>query len=55
MEKRKKKVNYLKILWVSGIYIALIIILVLVVIFKVKYEGRWLYVCRWSKNRTYCW
>ena len=39
MKKEKKKINYLRILWVSGIYIALIIILVLVVIFKVKYEG----------------
>ena len=33
MKKEKKKINYLRILWVSGIYIALIII-------KVKYEGR---------------
>jgi len=41
MKKEKKKINYFRILWVSGIYIALIIILVLVVIFKVKYEGRW--------------
>lgn len=36
---KKKKVNWLRILWVSGIYIALIIILILVVIYKVKYEG----------------
>ena len=40
MKKEKMKINYFRILWVSGIYIALIIILVLVVIFKVKYEGR---------------
>ena len=40
MKKEKKKINNLRILWVSGIYITLIIILVLVVIFKVKYEGR---------------
>lgn len=40
MKKEKKIINYFRILWVSGIYIALIIILVLVVIFKVKYEGR---------------
>ena len=40
MKKEKKEINYFRILWVSGIYIALIIILVLVVIFKVKYEGR---------------
>ena len=40
MKKEKKKINYLRILCVSGIYIVLIIILVLVVIFKVKYEGR---------------
>lgn len=40
MKKEKKKINYLRILWVSCIYIALMIILVLVVIFKVKYEGR---------------
>ncbi len=39
MGKEKKKINYLRILWVSGIYIMLIIILVLVVIFKVRFEG----------------
>lgn len=38
-EKRKKKINYLRIMWVMGIYIILIIILYLVVTFKVKYEG----------------
>ncbi len=40
MKKEKKKINYLRILWVAGIYIILIIILILVVEFKVKYEGR---------------
>ena len=40
MGKEKKKINYIRILWVSGIYIMLIIILVLVVIFKVRFEGR---------------
>ena len=40
MGKEKKKINYLRILWVSGVYIILIIILVLVVIFKVRFEGR---------------
>lgn len=38
MEK-KKKINWLKVLWMTGIYLILIIILILVVIFKVKYEG----------------
>ena len=40
-KKEKKKINYLRILWVSGIYIILLIILYLVIIYKVKYEGRW--------------
>ena len=40
MKKENKKINYFRILWVGGIYIALISILVLAVIFKVKYEGR---------------
>lgn len=39
-KKEKKKINYLRILWVSGIYIILLIILYLVIIYKVKYEGR---------------
>lgn len=39
-KKEKKKINYPRIIWVSGIYIILIIILVLVIIFKVNYEGR---------------
>lgn len=38
-KKEKKKINYLKIIWVTGIYIILAIILYLVVIYKVKYEG----------------
>ena len=38
-KKEKKKINYLRIIWVAGIYIILIIILYLVVTFKVKYEG----------------
>lgn len=37
--KEKKKINYLKIIWVTGIYIMLILILYLVVTYKVKYEG----------------
>lgn len=37
--KEKKKINYLRIIWVTGIYIMLIIILYLVVTYKVKYEG----------------
>jgi hypothetical protein len=40
-EKReKKKINYLRILWISGVYIILLIILYLVIIYKVEYEGR---------------
>lgn len=38
-KKEKKKINYLRIIWVTGIYIMLIIILYLVVTYKVKYEG----------------
>ena len=38
-KKEKKKINYLRILWVSGIYIILFIILYLVIVYKVKYEG----------------
>ena len=38
-KKEKKKLNYLKIIWVTGIYIMLILILYLVVTYKVKYEG----------------
>lgn len=40
MKKEKKKINYSRILRFVGVYVALIIILILVVIFKVKYEGR---------------
>lgn len=39
-KKEKKKINYLRILWVSGVYIILLMILYLVIIYKVKYEGR---------------
>ena len=38
-KKEKKKINYLRILWVTGIYVMLIIILYLVVKYKVEYEG----------------
>ena len=38
-KKEKKKINYLKVLWMSGIYLFLIGVLILVIIFKVKYEG----------------
>lgn len=38
-KKEKKKINYLRIIWVTGIYVMLIIILYLVVTYKVKYEG----------------
>lgn len=37
--KEKKKINWLRVLWVSGIYLILIIILYLVIEYKVKYEG----------------
>ena len=37
--KEKKKINWLRVLWITGIYLMLIIILILVVIFKVNYEG----------------
>ena len=39
-KKEKKKINYLRILWISGVYIILLIILYLVIIYKIKYEGR---------------
>ena len=38
-KKEKKKINYLKVLWMSGMYLFLIGVLILVIIFKVKYEG----------------
>lgn len=37
--KEKRKLNIPRIIWVTGIYLILIIILALVVIYKVKYEG----------------
>lgn len=39
LKKEKKKINYLKVLWMSGMYLFLIGVLILVIIFKVKYEG----------------
>lgn len=38
-KKEKKKINYLRIIWVTGIYVMLITILYLVVKYKVEYEG----------------
>ena len=38
-KKEKKKINYLRIIWVTGIYVMLIIILYLVGKYKVEYEG----------------
>ena len=38
-ERKKKKINWLRVLWVTGIYIILAIILYLVIEYKVKYEG----------------
>ena len=38
-EKENKKINWLRVLWVTGVYVILLIILYLVVVFKVKYEG----------------
>lgn len=38
-KKEKKEINYLRIIWVTGIYVMLIIILYLVVKYKVEYEG----------------
>ena len=38
-KKEKKKINYLRIIWVTGIYVMLIIILYLVVKYKVEYDG----------------
>lgn len=38
-KQEKKKINYLRIIWVTGIYVMLIIILYLVVKYKVEYEG----------------
>ena len=38
-KKEKKKINWLRVLWMTGIYIILFIILYLVIEYKVKYEG----------------
>ena len=38
-KKEKKKINWLRVLWMTGIYIILAIILYLVIEYKVKYEG----------------
>ena len=38
-KKEKKKIDYLRIIWVTGIYVMLIRILYLVVKYKVEYEG----------------
>ena len=35
---KKKNVNVSRIIWVAGIFLALILILYLVIIYKVKYE-----------------
>ena len=37
--KKEKKINWLKVVWMTGMYLFLIGILVLVVIYKVKFEG----------------
>lgn len=37
--QKKKKINWPRVIWITGIYLMLIIILVLVVVYKVKYEG----------------
>ena len=38
-KKKKREINYFRIIWVTGIYIMLLIIFYLVVVYKVKYEG----------------
>jgi len=38
-EKKEKKINWPRILWIVGVYLILIIILYLVIEYKVKYEG----------------
>jgi len=35
-KKEKKKINYLRIIWVTGIYVMLIIILYLVVKYRIR-------------------
>lgn len=37
-KKEKKKINIYRIIWVTGVFLILIMVLILVVIFKVKYE-----------------
>lgn len=39
-KKEKKKINYPRIIWMIGMYLVLVGILILVVIYKVKFEGR---------------
>ncbi len=38
-KKDEKKINWLRVLWMTGIYVILFIILYLVIVYKVKYEG----------------
>ena len=38
-KKTKKKTNWLRVLWITCMYLSLIGILVLVIIYKVKFEG----------------
>lgn len=37
--KERKKINWPRVVWVMGIYIILFIVLYLVIMYKVKYEG----------------
>lgn len=36
--KEKKKINWPRVIWLTCLYIALIMIFILIVIYKVKYE-----------------
>lgn len=38
--KKRKKINLSRIVWVTGVFMILIIVLIMVVIYKVRYEGR---------------
>lgn len=38
MREKLKKVNWIRVVWVSFLYIALIGILILTIIYKVKFE-----------------
>ena len=38
--KKRKKINLSRIVWVTGVFLILIIVLIMVVIYKVRYEGR---------------